>query len=561
MDPFNWITPLITLLAGLSLFLFGLLLLTDGLKRMAGSALKRVLERMTSNRFKGVLAGAFVTSVIQSSSVTTVLVVGFISAGLLDLTQAVGVIMGANIGTTITAQIISFKVTKAALVFIGLGGLGYVFLKDDRKRTGFLVLLALGLVFYGMTLMSDATEPLRDYAPFLEAMKSVSSPLTGILLGAAFTALVQSSSATTAIVIVLASQGLLSLEGGIALALGANVGTCVTAWLAAAGKTVDAKRAALVHVVFNVVGVLIWVGLIDELVMIVDWMTRDAGPGGLRAASVRVPREIANAHTVFNVINTVLLIGLAGPMVRVVRKIIPDRHDARPGQVSPKYLDDSLIDTPAWALDRAGMELARMGDRVHEMIRLSADMMETSHADHTMLRSLDDELDTLYLAVNAYLGRVSAGRLGSKDVQRIRCYVGAATLLENMGDELEGRFADEDMERMRLRSDFSVETSERLAALLRRVDDHLEMVMDALEHADRKKAKRVRRTKSDMKVELESIRSHLLDRLGESSGQRARILGLESDAVEAAKRLNDQIRLLAKLILDTTMEEGQAAQA
>jgi len=554
MDSFNWITPLITLMAGLSLFLFGLLLLTDGLKRLAGSALKRVLERMTSNRFKGVVAGAFVTSVIQSSSVTTVLVVGFISAGLLDLTQAVGVIMGANIGTTITAQIISFKVTKAALAFIGIGGLGYVFLKNEEQRTGFMILLALGLVFYGMTLMSNATAPFRDYPPFLKAMKSVSSPLTGILLGAAFTALVQSSSATTAIVIVLASQGLLSLEGGIALALGANVGTCVTAWLAATGKSADAKRAALIHVIFNVVGVLIWVGLIDELVMIVDWLTSDSGRSGVRDASVRVPREIANAHTVFNLVNTVILVGFASPMVKLVRTIIPDRHGAEPGIVRPKYLDESLIDTPALALDRVGLEVARMGDRVHEMIQLSKQMMAASDVSRDVLRSLDDELDTLYLSINAYLGRLSAGRLGPQSVQRIRCYVGASTLLENMGDELESRFADKDLDRIRLRSDFSHETSTRLAALLQRVDDQLEAVMDALEHSDRKKAKRVRRSKSDMKVELESLRAHLLDRLVESSGQRARILGLESDAIEAAKRLNDQIRLLAKLILDTTRQ-------
>lgn len=460
--------------------------------------------------------------------------------------------MGANIGTTITAQIISFKVTKAELVMIGFGGLGYVFLKSEQHRTGFMVLLSLGLVFYGMTLMSEATAPFRDYEPFLAAMRSVSSPLTGILLGAAFTALVQSSSATTAIIIVLASQGLLSLEGCIALALGANVGTCVTAWLAATGKSADAKRAALIHVIFNVAGVLIWVGLIDELVMIVDWITRDSGLGGIRDASIRVPRDIANAHTVFNLVNTVLLIGFAGPMVKLVRRVIPDRKGADPGHVKPKYLDENLIDTPALALDRAGMELARMGDRVHAMIQLSADMMESSDVRHHVLRSLDDELDALYLSINAYLGKVSAGRLERQYVERIRCYVGASTLLENMGDELETRFADESLERMRLRSDFSAETAHRLATLLRRVDEHLEMVMDALEDADRSKAKRVRRTKSEVKSEIESIRSHLLERLGASSGERARVLGLESDAVEAAKRLNDLTRLLAKLVLDTT---------
>ena len=550
------VSSVVSLMAGLALFLFGLMLLTDGLKRLAGSSLKRILKKMTSNRIKGVLAGAFITSVIQSSSVTSVLVVGFVSAGLMELTQAVGVIMGANIGTTITAQIISFKVTKLALGLIGVGGLGYVFIKQEEKRTTFLVMLSLGLVFYGMTLMSDATAPLRDYDPFIGIMRSVSSPVTGILIGALFTALIQSSSATTAIVIVLASQGLLDLKGGIALAMGANVGTCVTAWLAATGKSSDAKRAALIHVIFNVAGVLIWVGFIDELMLIVDWMTRNTGASGVREISVRLPREIANAHTVFNLVNTVLLIGFAGPMVWLVRKLIPAKPSSEGGTIMPAYLDEAIVDTPSLALDRAGLELGRMAERVQEMIRIAAGMMVGGDVRHQKLTVLDDELDTLYLAINAYLGKVSAGRLSSEEAASVRFLVGASTLLENMGDELESRFADEQMDRIRLRKDFNPETARRLATLLESVNEHLGMLMDAVEQGDRKKAKKVRRTKTALKVELESLRVHLVDQLSASSGERARTLGLESDAVEAAKRLNDQIRLIAKLLLDTLKEHG-----
>lgn len=256
----DWWQLIVSVGAGLAIFLYGLLLLTDGLKRAAGSTMKRILGRMTSNRFKGALAGAFITSVIQSSSVTTVLVAGFISAGLMGLTESVGVIMGANIGTTITAQIVAFKVTKAALVLIAIGGIGFVFSSVQKRKNIFLISLALGFIFFGMTLMSDGTAPLRTYAPFIDFMQWIESPLLGILAGALFTAIVQSSSATTAIVIVLATQGLVTLEGGIALAFGANVGTCVTAFLASLGNPVDAKRAALVHVMFNVAGVLIWVG-------------------------------------------------------------------------------------------------------------------------------------------------------------------------------------------------------------------------------------------------------------------------------------------------------------
>lgn len=541
----------VSFLAGLALFLVGLMMLTDSLKRTGGRTIRVLLQRSTSNRFKGVMAGALITSLIQSSSVSTVLVVGFISAGMMELTQAVGFIMGANIGTTITAQIISFDVTKAALVLVAFGGLGYVFVGSAGRRTAFLILFALGLIFYGMTLMSQSMQPLRAYEPFLDLMQSFRSPVVGMVIGAVFTALVQSSSATTAIIIVLASEGLLGLQEGILLSLGANVGTCITAWVAAAGNTVDAKRAALIHVLFNLAGVLVWIGLVDELVVITTWLTREVGLSGVREASTIIPRQIANAHTVFNLINTVLFIGLAGPFVALTKRIIKDRPGLPGTMIAPKYLDNNLVDTPALALDRVGMEVARMGNRVHEMMGIAARMVTQPEVRHEELKALDDELDGLYLNINAYLGRVSAGQLAHADTERVRLYVGVSTLLENMGDEIETHFADADMERIRLRQDFSPQTAERLAAVLRTVEEQLVSVMDALEQMDTEKARRVRRTKSRLRLELDALRSHLLAQLTASSGDRVRILGLESDVVEVAKRLNDQIRLMAKLILDS----------
>ncbi len=271
----NWVSLGVGVAGGLLLFLYGLYVLTEALKHAAGSAMKRILRRLTSNKFKGAFAEAFITSVIQSWSVTTVLVVGFISAGLMSLTESVGVIMGANIGTTITAQIIAFKVTKAAMVLIAVGGLSFVFAKKESWKNYSLIVLALGLIFFGMTVMSDATAPLRSYDPFIDFMQRMETPLSGILAGAIFTAVVQSSSATTGIIIVLATQGLVTLEAGIALAFGANIGTCVTAMLAAIGKPTEAVRAAFVHVLFNVAGVLIWIAFIDQLVDFVQWMSVD----------------------------------------------------------------------------------------------------------------------------------------------------------------------------------------------------------------------------------------------------------------------------------------------
>ncbi|HKJ20338.1 MAG TPA: Na/Pi symporter, partial [Woeseiaceae bacterium] len=253
------------LLGGLALFLFGIDQLTDSLKAVAGDRMKAILARLTSTRFSGALTGAFVTAVIQSSSVTTVLVVGFTTAGLMSFSQSIGVIMGANIGTTITAQIVAFKVTKAALGMIALGFSILFFAKRDAFRHYGGIIMGLGLVFFGMSLMSDAMEPLRSYQPFLDMMVRMENPLIGILVAAAFTALIQSSSATTAIVIVMAGQGFISLPAGIALAFGANIGTCVTALLAAIGKPREAIRAATTHILFNIAGVVIWVAFIDQL--------------------------------------------------------------------------------------------------------------------------------------------------------------------------------------------------------------------------------------------------------------------------------------------------------
>lgn len=277
------------LLGGLALFLFGMEQLADALKARAGDSLKDVLARLTTNRITGALTGAFVTACVQSSSVTTVLVVGFITANIMSLSQSVGVIFGANIGSTVTAQIIAFKVTKYALLLVAVGfGTSFLASREEVKQYGFMC-MGMGMIFLGMGMMSSAMHPLRAYGPFLELMTQMESPLLAITVAAAFTGLIQSSAATTGIVIVMAGQGLISLPAGIALAFGANIGTCVTALLASIGKPREAVRASMVHVLFNVIGVLLWVGLIDQLGRIVVWVSPvAAGLSGLKKQPPRL---------------------------------------------------------------------------------------------------------------------------------------------------------------------------------------------------------------------------------------------------------------------------------
>ena len=249
---------------GLALFLFGMRQMTESLKTVAGTGMKNLLATLTANRFTAALAGTIITAVIQSSSVTTVLVVGFVSAGLLNLSQSIGVILGANVGTTITAQIIAFKVYKYGLLMIAAGFFTEILARREYLRQWGTALMGLGLIFFGMELMSIGTSPLREWPPFIDMMQSIENPLLSVAIGAAFTAIVQSSSATTGIVIVLASQGLISLETGIGLIFGSNIGTCITAFISAVGRPREAMQAAWAHVIFNITGVLLWVFFIPQ---------------------------------------------------------------------------------------------------------------------------------------------------------------------------------------------------------------------------------------------------------------------------------------------------------
>ena len=360
---------LTSLVGGLALFLFGLDQLAGSLKAVAGDRMKALLARLTRNRVVGVLTGAFVTAVIQSSSVTTVLVVGFITAGLMTATQAVGVIMGAHIGTTVTAQILAFRITEYALLLVAVGfGLAFAGRRGIVRKYG-TGIMGLGLVFFGMGIMGEAVAPLRSHPAFMRVMASLARPEAGILAGALFTAVVQASAATAGIAIVLAGQGVLSLAGGIAIILGANVGTCVTALLASIGKPREAVRAALLHVLINVTGVLLWLPFLEQLADLVRWISPHApGLGGATRIAAEAPRQIANAHTVFNVVNTVVFLPFATAFVKAVRLIVPERRAEEEGVVRAKYLDAGLLVTPSLALDRARLELLRMGDAVKKML-------------------------------------------------------------------------------------------------------------------------------------------------------------------------------------------------
>jgi phosphate:Na+ symporter len=300
------------LVGGLGLFLYGMQLMGDGLQKTAGDNLRRLLEALTKTPLIGVLVGGLVTMIIQSSSATTVMVVGFVNAGLLTLKQAVSVIMGANIGTTVTAFIVSLKLTQLALPAIGIGSL--LQLTGKRKRTRFIgqTILGFGLLFMGMEVMGNALAPLQDNPTFTNILLTLSNnPLLGALAGSVFTGIIQSSSATTGLVVTMAAQGLIDLNASLALVLGSNIGTTVTAALASIGTNLAAKRAAVAHTLFNLFGVALFLIIFRPFTALVA------------TTSPLLERQVANSHIIFNVVNTILLLPMISLFVELVEKLTP----------------------------------------------------------------------------------------------------------------------------------------------------------------------------------------------------------------------------------------------
>jgi phosphate:Na+ symporter len=351
----DWTALALGLAGGLALFLIGMDQMTDALKALAGHRLQRILARLSGNRVAGAATGAVTTMALQSSSVTTVLTVSFVSASMLTLPQAASVIIGANLGTTVTAQIIALDAAGFSLVLIALGAVLWLFVPRRQWQQSGRAIASLGLIFLGLQVMSDAMRPLGSYPPVLDALSGTTSPALAVLLGAGVTALVQSSSATTGVVVAMAASGLVDLPTGIAIILGANIGTCVTAVIAAIGKGRDALRTALVHVTVNLLGALFWLLFLPVLVDIVE---------AISPAEVASPRQLANAHTLFNAVNTVVFLILLTPLVALVRRMVPIRHRDEEEPRERSGLEDCATGTAALGLDAVDREVVRLASEV-----------------------------------------------------------------------------------------------------------------------------------------------------------------------------------------------------
>ncbi|NNC68721.1 MAG: Na/Pi cotransporter family protein, partial [Gammaproteobacteria bacterium] len=532
----------------LALFLFGMEQMSDSLKSALGNQMKVLLAKLTRNRFTGALTGAFVTAIIQSSSVTTVLVVGFVSAGMMTMSQSIGVIMGANVGTTITAQIVAFKVEEAALWMIAIGFLAMFTSEQEKIKHYGSMLMGLGLIFYGMSLMGEGMNPLRSYEPFLEFMTQMDRPLLAILVGALFTALVQSSSATTAIVITMAGQGLISLEAGIALAFGANIGTCITAQLAALGKPREALRAAVVHLLFNVGGVLIWLPFIGLLASwVVGFSPSHIDLEGTARMAAEVPRQIANAHTIFNIANTIIFIGFTGVLARLVIWLVPEKIEEEKVIIAPKFLSDTLIETPALALQAVRLEIARMGEIVEKMfIGLRKAMLKRERGQLEKVQMMDDQVDVLEGEILRYLGKIRSQPLSEKQSAEIAQAMKASDGFESVGDVIETDLVGLGYKTL----DKNIQASEAMRYLFDELGDKLsaaiKLTIRAVEDVDQRAASEVLSMKADINRLMNEALELQSRELAGVAPEKIEVMRMEMTVIENLKRIHTYLKRIAR---------------
>lgn len=415
------------LLGGLGLFVYGMKLMGDGLEKAAGDKLKRILEVLTTNRFMGVLVGTGVTSIIQSSSATTVMVIGFVNAGLMSLSQAAGVIMGANIGTTMTAQLIAFKLDDIAPLILAVGAVMYMFSSKKKVRDIGGIVLGFGILFVGMHTMSTAMKPLSSMPQFQNLILTIGThPMMGVLVGLAMTATVQSSSATIGILMALAANSSMPLGVALPILFGDNIGTCATALLASIGANKNAKRAALIHLTFNVIGTIIFMSILPLVLKIVPMLGGD------------IQRQIANAHTLFNVTNVVIQVWFIKYLVLFVTKVIPGGDTEDTEKLQLLYLDKRLLETPSIAIGQVVKEVVRMGNLAVKNLNYSIDSF--TKGDEKLINKVaegEEVINYLEREITRYLVALSNLSLSEQQSEIIGSLYHTLNDIERIGDHAE----------------------------------------------------------------------------------------------------------------------------
>ena len=538
------------LLGGLGMFLYGMEMMSDGMKMTAGDSMRSILEKLTSNRYIAVFIGAFVTMVIQSSSATTVMLVSFVNSGLLSFTQALGVVLGSNIGSTVTAQIVAFKITDYALLLIAAGSIMSLFAKKDTvKHLGF-VILGFGLLFYGMKVMSDTMKPLRSDPTFNSILTSFENPFLGILAGAIFTALVQSSSATTGIVITLASGGSITLEAGIPLIFGANIGTCITALLAGLNASRDAKRVAIGHVTFNVIGVLLfcfWIPTFAEFVS---------------QTSDNVPRQIANAHTIFNIVASVIFIPFTPFISRTIINYFPDKEEKRNiEKPAILNLDKNVLDQPGAAINSAQAEIGGVvglmervvGSLVRPFIEESNEIKDIENLDLDLKTGLHQRIEKISFLnenISNYLIKVSRNDLTVKQSQEVFSLVTVVNYLSSINNIVKIRFDSLVFKKEGLNEHFSDDGQEEIFMYHSKLLKQVKRLNKFFSKYDRAKAAKIMEKGEQYRDLEEKYRLEHFKRVSGDVAESVATHEIHIELMDMLKQINTLIELIASSLLE-----------
>lgn len=516
-------------LGGLALFIYGMNLMGNGLQKVAGDGLKRLIEVLTKNKYLGVLVGTVVTMLIQSSSATTVMVVGFVNASLMNLSQAIGVIMGANIGTTITAQLVAFKLTDIAPLIVAIGVIMQLASKKRKHSDIAEVLIGFGILFIGMHTMSSVLKPLAGEPFFTDILMNLENPILGLLVGLGMTLMIQSSSATIGLLIAVASTGALSLVVAFPILFGDNIGTCITALLSSIGANRTAKRAALMHLLFNVMGAMIFMVLIYTTPLI-SWIQN------LSAGSIE--RQIANAHTIFNVTNTLIMLPFAGFFVYAVEKLIPIK-DYEKEFMPVKHLDSRIIEEmPSIAIGLGIKEVVEMGKFVRENLRLAKDAFVNKNVQ--IIKEVHEKegiIDTMAHEITNHLIELSNQEISDSQKLKITSLISNVTSLERIGDLAED-IADHAENVIEDNIEFTDTAIEEINVMFDKVMTALETALEAFENEDEVLIERVTFLEDEVDNLEKTFRKQHIKRLNSKEcAPKASIIFL--DVIGYLERISD----------------------
>ena len=541
----SWVMYILFGLAGgLGMFLFGMNLGSDGLQKIAGKKMKVFLSKITNNKFMAIFTGIMITAVTQSSSATTVMLVGFVNASLMSFAQTLGVIMGANIGTTITVQLIAFDISTYALLMIGIGFLLKYSSKKETKYIGNII-LGFGFIFYGMKVMSLSMSPLRSYPAFKSLLVSISQyPISAIFGSMLFTALIQSSGATIGLVVAFSSQGLIDLNSAIPLILGAHTGTCITGWIASIGGCVEAKKTALLNVIYNLLGTLLFIPFLYKFAPFSSLVRMFTSPFSTSAA-----REVANAHMISAIIKVMLLVPFYDQIINIANKVITDDSAHGKPKIRTKYLSENLIQMPELALGNVAREISRMAGHVEYMMNNVFPILEKS--DDEVIEDIlfrEEKVDSLQYEITKYLSRLSEGTLTEEQSAIMVKYMHIINDLEGLADLIDkiivpfARNKEDDDIR------FSQEGFDELKEMFNKINELFMLSINAFATGNHTLAEKVLKSHFRIYRLEKELRTSHMKRVLDGKGESLESSTLHLDLLNCFKRINTHSVNISKAI-------------